>query len=393
MGIFALIAALTGCYLSHERPRGDAGSDAGAPATECPSRAGPYAATLALPADPPSLRFAVSTSAAHSFEPVAAPFGFVAALDENGSDTAVVPTVITAFDRDGALRWRWDGGSAVAPPLVSDGGAIWTARTATLVALDEVGRVVVEHAVSGGERPSVWPIGIDTDGTILVAVTDFAGRTSALAGFDPCDGERWRIPLEDPVFGPAAVTPAGDVYVAAGERVHLVEDGRIVAAHDAGAFINGGPKYVSTGEVIVTSVVGTGVDDATSATRILAVRREDARALDVPGRWSPGRNPIANLPSRTAVVRGWENLVAVDLERGAERWRSWTHPNIILELAASQDDRVLVVSQSFSLFTADGDRLWQIEPPVPTHCVDGLAYDRGLLAASQCDGSFFALGW
>lgn len=392
MGLFAPLAVLAGCYLSHERPRPD-GSDAGSPPTECPSRAGPYAATLALPLEPPSLRFAVSTSAAHSFEPVAAPFGFVAALDENESDTSVVPTVIAAFDRDGALRWRWDGGSAVARPLVTAGGAIWTGRTSSLLALDELGRVLVEHAVSGGERPSVWPIGIDTDGTILVAVTDFAGRTFALAGFDACDGERWRVPFEDPVFGPAAVTPGGDVYVAAGESVHLVEDGRIVAEHDAGAFINGGPTYVSTGEVVVTSIVGTGADDATSATRVLAVSGDRARTLDVPGRWSPGRNPIANLPSRTAVVRGWENLVAIELESGAERWRSRTHPNIILELVASQDDRVLVVSQSLSLFSADGDRLWRVEPPVPTHCVEGLAYDRGLLALSQCDGSFFAVGW
>jgi len=156
--------------------------------------------------------------------------------------------------------------------------------------------------------------------------------------------------------------------------------------------VNGAPTTIGTGEVVVTSVVGTGIDDATSATRVHAMRREHVRTFDVPRRWSPGRSAIVGVGG-TLIVRTWENIVAVDAATGSERWSAWVHPNIVFDLATDGSERFLLLSHSVRLLEAStGAVLWSADPPDGTHCTEGLAIDRGLIAVSQCDGSFFALG-
>jgi outer membrane protein assembly factor BamB len=386
--------AAGGCYLSHERPNPSswAGTDGGT----CAARTGPYVGTLSIPLEPPELRFASPTSATSSFAPVAAPGRFLAAIDDNEGDTTLSPTVLVSFDREGHQQWRRDFGALIARPIVMRDGTILVMQPSarTLSVLDASGAVVGTHTIGTTATGRLWPLAVSREGRVVFGWTDFAD-SSEVIDWDPCAGERWRVTIRGALNGRAAFDLEGAIYVPAGESVHVIApDGRVVAEHETGGFINSHPIYVSTMEIVVTSVVGSGADDATSATRIIAMRGTSARTFEVPGRWHPGRSALGNLPSMTVALRNWDSLVAFDLLNGVERWRSPLHPNLILELVGDQNDRLAVVSQSlFALEGATGRRLWSVDPPSGTACVDGLAFDDGMAASSQCDGTLFAVAW
>lgn len=342
----------------------------------------------------PALAFSTATSASTSFLPVPTPDGIVVAIDENDLDGAVLPTVLVAFDESGAQRWRVDLAGVISTPVLDADGVVWTARARAphaIVAVSPDG-LATEHAIDGTAGASLWLLGMDGRGRLLLALVDFASDGSELFAWEPCLGDAWRLDVDGVVSGRPAFGSDGDAYVIVGESVVAVSmTGEVVARHEIGAFVNGAPAALPSGEVAVTSVVGTGIDDATSATRVHAMRRTSIRSFDVPRRWSPGRNVLA-ASGELVLVRTWEALVAVDATSGAERWTTWVHPNLVYDLASDESGHVVLLSQSIRLLDgASGTVLWTAEPPDATTCTEGLAIDRGTISASQCNGSLFAL--
>jgi outer membrane protein assembly factor BamB len=321
-----------------------------------------------------------------AFEPVPTATGFAAIVDEDAVDPAVSRGTIVLFTREADPRIRHRTDQAFAPLLAAANGALYTARSRTLVVIDREGEIAHEHAFESGAP--LHPLALRADGVLILGGTDFTAAAAEVIGWDRCDGELWRTRLEGPL-GDAVISPAGELYVTAGTVLYMLDaSGRVLASHDAGAFINAGPTYAG-GEVVVASVAGGAKEPGTS---LLIARGDRARRLEVPGPWSPARNPMVALEG-AIVVRTREHLVAVELADGRERWRRWVHPNVRLELQSEARDRLLVVSGTIALVSAAGETIWEVDPPDPRQCVDGLAYDGSSLFASQCDGTFFLLGW
>ena len=243
---------------------------------------------------------------------------------------------VVAFDRlDGTIRWRFEPDDGYAPGLY-----LGTVIDGVAFAGSPAGRLYAVDASSGDERWSA-PVVLDGRTTVLAPAADArivaatfttfsAPNTGGLAVFDRSSGrERWRVMFPRDAAHPVGTASAGGPLIAGDRIIAASGDGTIYAFSRDGVLAWSIPPESSPGTAeplpqdfrALASSRGALFAGSLNGT----ISAFDLRDRHLRWRHAPSRSSVAfaltSDDQSVYVPYLTGQLVALDIDDGAERWR------------------------------------------------------------------------